>query len=381
MAYYRKVPAKKSSKGYTWSVTVDIGRDDKGKRKQTTKRGFATKKDAEKYAAQVQHEINMDTFIVDSGMKLKEYLEKWVELYCKRKLRDTTIKSYQRAIDFRILPVIGEKQLSQLTPPYLQVFVNGLVDEGLSPRYVEYISGILYGALDKAVEWDLMRKNPMSRVDVPRARRSQKVTWSVEEVNTFLTVGKFVDIDYATAIEICLDTGVRRGELLAIKWDDIDWENQTIRIDESLVYDDEGFRFGTTKNESSKRSIKCTSTAFESLRKHRVRQNEMKIYFGNQYKDHNLVFCREDGQPIYPRTLTTIFNRMIKKANVPKIRIHDIRHTHATLFLESGGTMKELQQRLGHASMGTTSDVYAHVTEKMKKRSTENYEEYMKKRS
>jgi integrase len=154
-----------------------------------------------------------------------------------------------RAINHRIKPVLGKHQLNKITPAQCQEFINRLQDEGLSERYIEYIYTVLYGALQKAIEWDLIIRNPLAKVNIPRARRRKYTTWSKEELQRFLSFAKLENIIYYTAFLTAAYTGMRRGELLGLKWEDIDFEKSTISIVRNLIYDDEGFRFGDLKTE------------------------------------------------------------------------------------------------------------------------------------
>jgi integrase len=289
-------------------------------------------------------------------------------------------QNYLRAINHRIKPVLGKHQLNKITPAQCQEFINRLQDEGLSERYIEYIYTVLYGALQKAIEWDLIIRNPLAKVDIPRARRRKYTTWSKEELQRFLSFAKLENIIYYTAFLTAAYTGMRRGELLGLKWEDIDFEKSTISIERNLIYDDEGFQFGDLKTESSQREIAIDDFLLKELKRYKAKQSEIKLIVGSQYQDNNLVFARENGNPIYPRTLTTIFNRVQKAANVTKIRFHDLRHTHATLLLEAGVSLKEVQVRLGHSSIKTTGDIYAHVTEQMNEVTAQKFYEYMQKR-
>lgn len=378
MAYIRKVPAK-NKKGYTYSVTIELGKDPlTGKRKQTTKRGFETKKKAERYANEIENQVNKGTYIVDSKMALSEYLYQWLDLSAKRKVRETTLANYKRAIEYRIIPVLGHVNLCDLKVTHCEKFINHLIEEKLSERYIEYIYTVLYGALEKATDWELILKNPLRKVDIPRGRRRKYVTWTKEELNRFLHHAEFGDNIYYYVFLTAAYTGLRRGELLGLQWPDIDFIDERINVERTLIYDDQGFRFGPLKTVSSQRSIKIDRFLLSELTKYRKKQKEFKLKLGQAYQDQNLVFARHDGNPIYPRTLTTIFNRIIKQANVPKIRIHDIRHTHATLMLEAGASLKEVQERLGHSSIKTTGDIYAHVTPRMEEQSAQKFGEFIR---
>jgi integrase len=381
VAYFRKVPAK-NAKGYTWSVTVDLGRDPiTGKRRQTTRRGFATKKEAEKAASELIAQAEKGVNIINQNISLEEYLKDWIELSAKRKVKETTLKNYIRAINHRIIPALGKIPLRKLTAAQCQQFINALIDEGLSERYIEYIYTVLYGALQKAIEWDLILVNPLIKVDVPRGRKRKYMTWTREELNRFLSFAKLENIIYYTAFLTAAHTGMRRGELLGLKWQDIDFEHARIHIQRNLIYDEDGFRFGDLKTEASQRIIAMDDFLLKELKRYKAKQAEIKLIVGNQYEDNGLVFARETGKPIFPRTLTDIFNRVIKAAGVKKIRFHDLRHTHATLLLEAGADLKEVQARLGHASIKTTGDVYAHVTKEIEEKTARIFGDFIRKNS
>ncbi|MCJ7983792.1 site-specific integrase [Priestia sp. OVL9] len=316
---------------------------------------------------------------MDNKMTLNQFLPKWLDMAAKRRVRETTFDNYQRAVNVRILPILGHVGLTELNGPVCQKFFNHLVDEGLSERYIEYIYTVLNGALEKAIDWDLLLKNPLRKVDIPRGRRRKYVVWTKEELIRFLQFSKIENVHYSALFFVCGYTGLRRGEMLALKWQDINFEKGTLHVQRNLIYREGNFSYGPLKTESSNRIIKLDDETLRVLSQHKKRQSELKLLYGPRYSQEDLIFCREDGQPIYPRTMTTIFNRVIKKSEVPKIRFHDLRHTHATLLLEAGVSLKEVQERLGHSSIKMTGDIYAHVTDGMKENTSKKFSEYMQK--
>lgn len=383
MAYFQKVPAK-NKQGYKWKCTEDGPRDPiTGKRRQVTRRAD-TKKEAqqkvdeaiEKLKRKDKSEYGEDIF----NITVSELFQRWFELVMKRKIKETTFREYNNAVNYRIIPVLGNYKVIQLTPILLQKFINDLSDEGLSPRYVEYINTILYGCLETARKWKIINSNPLIDVEKPRPRRSEQKTWSLKEMEQFLEIAKIYDLRTFAVVSTALKTGARRGEILALQWSDINFEEQKIKIGKTLIYDKDGYRFGTPKSESSNRVIKIGESLIKDLKEWKAQQSKIKMAFRTSFNDElNLVFTTKVGKPIFPRSLTADFNKLIKLANVTKIRFHDLRHTHATICLESGMSLKELQVRLGHSSIKTTGDVYAHVTEKMAEQSAELFEKYITK--
>lgn len=379
--YFRKVDAK-NKKGYTWSFTLDIGKDPAtGKRKQLTRRGFETQKEAEKVCNELINQMNKGISVNPKEQSLKGFLTDWLENSAKLKVKDTTFKNYKRAIDSRIIPAIGALKLQELNAVQGQKFIKQLLDEELSARYIEYIYVVLSGALDQAVKWELIIKNPLKQVDIPRARREEKKTWSMEEVNRFLHFAKFDNPIYYHLFLIAIHTGMRRGEVLGLRWKDVDLQQGKISVVQNLIYDEDGFRFGDLKTTGSSRLISVDPNVCAELKSYKAQQNQFKLALGSGYTDLDLLFCREDGRPIYPRTLSDIFNRIIKKADVPKIRFHDLRHTHATLLLKLGENPKIVSERLGHVSIKTTMDTYSHVTPDMQESAAKKFGEALKKTS
>jgi integrase len=357
MGYLKQVKAK-NKQGYVWKCTEEAPRDPvTGKRRQITRRA-ATKKEAlSKVEAAINELKKREELGIDAEVQnitVEALFTQWFELVMKRRIKDTTFKEYTNVVNYRIIPVMGERRVASLTTIYLQKFINDLSEEGLSPRYVEYISTVLHGALETARKWKIISINPLNDVERPRPRKIDHTTWTREEARLCLDTARLMSIRTYTVISTAFRTGARRGELLGLMWSDVDFEKGEINIERTLVYDKEGFRFNTPKTQSSVRKIKIGESLQLDLKRWKAHQNEMKMVHRKIFVDHNLVFTTETGKPIFPRSLTTQFNNVIKSAGVPKIRFHDLRHTHATLCLEAGMSLKEVQDRLGHGNIQTT---------------------------
>lgn len=382
MAYFQKVPAK-NKKGYRWKCTKDAPRHPlTGKRRQVTRRG-ETKDEAEakvdqaieKMLKEDRGDINQDL----ENITVKELFDKWLDLIMKRKLKESTLREYKNTSKKRIISVLGDYRVKNLNSVVLQEYINDLSDEGLSPRYIEYISTILHGALESARKWKVISNNPLHDVEKPRPRRVKHKVWSLEEVNSFLEVAKVVNPRIYAIVSFALKTGLRRGEILALKWDDIDFDNKIIIVSKSLMLGDGGYRIDTPKTESSLRTVSFGNSLYKDLKWWKAKQNRLKLATRNRYNEKNFVFTNTVGNHIDPSVLGHEFNKVIESAGVTKIRFHDLRHTHATLCLEAGMSLKELQDRLGHSSIKTTGDVYAHVTDKMRKNTSDLFDDYIEK--
>lgn len=382
MAYFQKVPAK-NKQGYKWKVTEDAPPHPiTGKRRQVTRRADGKKEAYQKVLDAIEEIKRQDSGEINAdleGITLKQLFDKWFELVMKRKLKDTTFKEYTGRANTRIIPALGDYKVKQLNTIILQKYINSLSDEGLSPRYVEYISTILFGALEQARKWKIIPVNPMIDVEKPRPRRVEFKTWTVEEMDKFLDYTKLSNYRLYHIVNTALKTGCRRGELLSLKWSDLDEENGYLRVERSLVYDKDGYRFSTPKTQASTRDIKIGESLVKELKEWKAHQNKLKMALRKSYNDEGLIFTTQTGKPIYPRGMLAEFNKATREAEVPQIRFHDLRHTHATMCLEAGMSLKEVQERLGHSSIKTTGDVYAHVTKNMKEKSIKKLEAYINK--
>ncbi|MEI4622112.1 site-specific integrase [Bacillus cereus] len=210
----------------------------------------------------------------------------------------------------------------------------------------------------------------------PRIETKDIQTWSLEEANQFLqhTENERLHIAYVLAIY----TGMRRGEILGLRWRDCDLEQAKVSIRQTLARVDGKLVFQEPKTKGSKRRITITEEVISALKKHRSEQNKYKLLLGPGYIDNDLIVCTEDGKPIDPRNLLRHFARMKKETNVPELRFHDLRHTHATILLLLSENPKVVSERLGHSRVDITLDIYSHVLPDMQENAANNFEQAMK---
>ncbi|WP_100406225.1 site-specific integrase [Bacillus solitudinis] len=359
--YFRK-------RGDKWSFTIDIGRDPAtGNRKQKSKSGFKTKKEAQAAAAELLNQLNKGISFDNENVIIEDFMKHWLDSVAKHRVKPRTFLNYTRAMERRILPTFGKLKLKDLRLHHGQKAINDMLEEGRSPRYIEYTFILFKAAINYAIDSDLLYKNPFRQLEIPKPRRQKMTTWTSEEMKRFITFAKQDNPFYFIPLLIAMHTGMRRGEFLGLSWKDVDMDRKKISVNQAIVYDEptNKFTFTDLKTKSSYRQITISDDLINELKRHQLRQKEMKLMHGAAYEDWGLVCPRENGKPIFGRQLAWYMDKVTKIAGLQKIRIHDIRHSHATLLLRKGENPKIVSERLGHSTVKMTLDVYSHVTEDM----------------
>jgi integrase len=280
--------------------------------------------------------------------------------------------SYKHALEGRVIPRIGALEPRQIAPKhvtdlYAELLTDGGLDErrgkALSARTVNYTGKVLTRVLDDAVRLGYLNTNPAKLVERPKAREVEMKVWSASESRTFL--GHVANDRLYPLWVLYLTSGLRRGEALGLRWQDIDLDAGRLAVRRTLVAVGGKPAFSTPKTERSRRVVALDEGTVAVLRAHRTRQLEERLAIGPGYQDDGLVFCTVSGAVLHPDNVTNTFDRQVKAAKLPRIRLHDLRHTAATLLLEAGVPLKVVSERFGHSSIAITGDLYQHVTEHM----------------
>jgi integrase len=354
--YFRK-------RGDKWSFTVDIGRDPAtGKRKQKSQSGFKTKKAAQLACAELIADIEKNGIVQETNQTLPQLIEDWLEIYAKNNVRETTFKRYRNRADTRIIPYFKSVKVKDVTPRMVQQYIEWLKAEGIGHNYIKALLQLLKSSLDKAVEWNQIKRNPVHFVEKPKKPKQTVQAWDIDQVKTFVSHAKMENVFYYMVTLTLIHTGMRKGEALGLHWKDIDFENKKISVSRTLVQVDGEYVFNEPKTPTSKRQISVDDELISELKRYKAMRNEWKLALG---LDSELVFCHYDGRPLNPRRLGVFFANVTKKAGLPKIKIHDLRHTHASILLKLGEHPKVVSERLGHSTIRTTLDIYSHVTPDM----------------
>ncbi|MEN6459783.1 MAG: tyrosine-type recombinase/integrase [Syntrophomonas sp.] len=316
-------------------------------------------------------------------MTVEDWLDIWLDTYAKIRTRQNTFEGYKRIIDNHLKPTLGKRILNELRPEHVQKMINERLERGnkrtkgeLGARQVEYIYAVLHMAMERAVKNGLVIRNVCDVVDKPRVIRHEFMPWTVEETNKFLTSTKDSRLFplYLTA----WGTGLRRAELLGLRWDDIDLKRGTLTVRRVLVRIKGGHKFQEPKTKKSRRTVPLPHAVTEELKswKARLAQEELKWRGKHkelkpedipQFNPNKQVFPDELGQPMNPEFVSRSFKRDLGKAKLPEIRFHDLRHGHATMLLELGEDLKVISERLGHSTITMTADIYGHVRERLQR--------------
>jgi integrase len=346
--------------------------------REKSKRGFRTKPEA-RFAAQEKEKALLDNFeLANSNILLSEYLVNWLAEYKKDVVRKNTYEIHRRNIDKHLIPYFKKVTLKELKPTMYQKFLNSLHDDGYSRRTIEIIHGTMRGALEKACQLNMLEKNPTVGSVIKGKMKSNEVKFiESSDISLFLKTAYQYGYIYWFFFSFMIDTGMRKGEVAALQWSDINFKEKTVTINKTLDFqaksDDE--LFGDTKTFRSKRTISLTNNTINQLKDHLKWQNKNKQNLNDVYHhDLNLVFCREDGYIMPKSSLYNAFKRILKQAGISSLPIHSLRHTHAVLQLEAGVDMKFIQERLGHGSYQITADVYSHISKYIDQTSMSKYE-------
>ena len=340
-----------------WYFVLDTGIDTNGKRKQKWFKGDTTEAKTKKLMTLKIAELLKGEYIEPSEMIYADYFQEWLASK-KRDLKENTHTVYNDYSKM-FLPVIGRLQLDKITPLHIEKMVAKLSETKASST-VRKAYNIVYQSLKKAVALDMIRNNPCDRVDAPRVHEKEMNYWSKEEVQQFMFVAK--NDSMWIAFYLALKTGMRRGEIIALKWADI--VNNTIIVKQA-------------KSSAGVRSIAITNADIKELEKHRKSQLKNKLK-AIEYYDNDLVIATKHGKPIGPRNLLRSFELIIERNNLRKIRFHDLRHTHATMMLLAGVHAKVVSERLGHSTIGITLDIYSHVLPNMQSEAANKLEKLLK---
>lgn len=411
LAYVKK-------QGDKYKIVVSNGTDSNGKKIREittfTPDPNMTAKQQEKalevFVFEFEQKFKNGLILKGNKLTLKEYSSKWLNEYAIKNLEATTYSNYVQNLNLRIIPALGHIKLSELKPLHLQSFYNNLMEDGvradkksggLSAATIMKTHAVLSSMLKTAVQWQLIESNPCDRVKPPRKKKETKDVkhFTLEQAEAFL---RALETDYSTSYRghkrthqngqiynVCdyIETrkvplqlqvffnmamfgGLRRGELIALTWDDIDFNTNIIKITKSTAYVDKKVITKTPKNESSIREVALPGTVMNLLKEYKKEQRIYQMSIGDQWIGNNYIFIQWNGKQMHPDTPYNAFKKIIKRYNdtitnesdkLPNIPLHGLRHTSATLLISNNVDVRTVSSRLGHSQTSTTMNIYAHA--------------------
>jgi integrase len=342
-----------------------------GKRKY---RKVKTKREAQEILRQSLQQRDEGMLPPGPQQTVKQFLEDWLENVCKPPaLRISTYVKYRKLIYSYILPIIRRYQLQKLTPQHVQRLYRQKSDDGLQPKTIQSIHGVLHRALDTAVAWSLVPRNVCDRVKPPKVSKPEIQPLTMQQAQILLRAAGGQRLD--ALLVIVVTTGMRHGELLGLRWSDVDFEHQCLHIRRTLDYIAHyGNVITEPKTARGQRKIDLPDFVIERLQQHRVRQLELKLKTGVKWKEEGYVFTGLKGGVLNSRYLNKLFGKLLREAELPAIRFHDLRHSAATILLSMGVHPKIVQELLGHENISTTLGIYSHVLPSLQKETMDKWD-------
>ncbi|GER88990.1 site-specific integrase [Dictyobacter vulcani] len=338
-----------------WVATISL---DNGQRKYSY---FATQKEAVKAIREAHKLRDQGIILAGKDQTVAFFLETWLQDTAQPRLRPKTYIRYRQYVYRQIIPALGNIKLQQLMPQHLQKLYNGELRKGYSPQTVKHVHRVLHRALHDALRWGLVARNVCDAVDAPRVPRKEMQVLNAEQAKHFLYTAQGDPLE--ALYVLALTTGMRQGELLGLKWEDLSFETKRLQVKRTIArIGKQGFVVDEPKTVKSRRNISLTDLALESLKRHKVRQHELRLKAGADWMEQGWVFCNQRGKPWETgNLLRRSFKPLLNKAGLPDIRFHDLRHSAATLLLTMDVHPKIVQELLGHSNISMTLDTYSHV--------------------
>ncbi len=385
----------------TWSFVHELPSDGKSRRKQSTRGGFATEREAQAALTEALAKMDHGTYVAPSRQTVGEYLDQWLD--GKGRLRSSTRRSYQEHLDLYLRPGIGHVRLTELREVHLERLYAAMTQLGqtdpgpsyeldrltaargapvlraLSDARIRRVHATLMSAMNSAVKRRLVGHNPASHVELAVGRRPRAVVWTDDRIAEWQRTGLRPAVAVWTAqqagdflehagghrlypmFHLIAYRGLRRGEAVGLRWQDADLDAGVLRITQQVVQLGWATEIGDPKTDSGQRSVTLDRETAAVLRIWRSTQAHERETWGSAWQDSGLMFTREDGTQLHPDQVSTLFERIQREGDLPPIRLHDLRHTAASLALAAGVPMKVVSEQLGHSSMAITADTYTSV--------------------
>ena len=336
---------------------------------------FYGKKQSEVIAKldEAANDLRRGMLAVGSNTTLQEYLENWLENVHKPTIRLSTYLNYRKLLKNYLVPGIGKVKIHRLTPQQVQGFYSQKMSEGLAPKTVNNIHGVLHKALDNAVKWNILPRNVCDAVTPPRIPRKEKNVLTKQQAHTLLEEVRTHRLE--ALLTLAITTGMREGELLALHWQDMNFEDCSLQVKRAVSYlKGYGYVESEPKTAKGRRMIKLPVFVVDILVRHKAQQEEQRREVGSTWIDKDLVFTNAQGYYYSSSTLRKVFRRFLVSIGLPHMRFHDLRHSAATILLAMKVHPKVVQEILGHSQIAMTLDVYSHALLSMQEDVTKQWD-------
>lgn len=344
-----------------WVGMLEVGYQG-GRRKRKAIYG-KTRREVQQQLTKALRDQQQGLPVIQERQTVGQFLEHWLKTSAKQRLRPNTLASYVNIVRLYIAPELGRKALAKLSPQEVQGLLVTKQASGLSPRTLQYIRAVLRVALNQALKWGLVARNVATLVEPPRVQRKEVQPMTPEQARTLLEAmrGERLEALYTLA----LTTGLRRGELLGLRWQDVDLDRGTLRVANTLQRIEGRPQLVAPKTDRSRRSLTLPRSAVAALRSQRTRQLEDRLVAGSRWQEMGLVFTSSVGTPLDGTNVTHRFHALLERAGIPRQRFHDLRHACASFLLAQGLSPRMVMEVLGHSQISTTMNVYAHIMPEM----------------
>ncbi|MCK9357340.1 MAG: site-specific integrase [Dehalococcoidia bacterium] len=367
----------------TWELQVDIGRDPKtGRRRRVSETVHGSHRAAQARLAELLVEVeNQRHKKPAKNVTVAEYLDHWISNYVELRCAPRTVESYQYVARKLVAPEIGAVRLWDLTADHLQELYRTKLAQGLSRRTVRYCHSLMAQALTYAVRQEVLARNVADLADPPSLEHQERATLRLENTDAFLTAAR--DTPYYVVFYTMLHTGLRRGEALALRWGNVDLGlpnlgvAASVTVTASLTKVAGALVLREPKTAAGRRRVPLTPSCALVLRQHRDEQQKLRTSLRSSLAADDFVFTRPEGGPLDPSTVSKAFGAILRKARLPKMPLHGLRHTHATHLLTSGVHPKVVQERLGHASIRETMDTYSHTVPGLQEAAAKKFDDLL----
>lgn len=353
-----------------WEFVFDYY--DNGKRKQIRRKGFKSRREANDTLITLQKEVQDGEYVQVNKDTIGDFMKYWLDNIRIMECEKTSHYNNGLYLKNHIMPRIGNVKMQELSPIICQKFVNDMHKCGYARNTIDRVCTLIKLALDKAVTFKYIKENHMRKVTLPKKTKNEMKVWNSSQANQFLDSTK--DKRYFCVYAIALFTGMRQGEILGLRWKDIDFDKKIITVRQTLAHYGKTLKSGT-KTIAGERNISMPEQLLTILKKHRKQYAAFKVATVDFVDEDLVIYNLKNGGTVFPSNLTKAYIKDVKRSGLPHIRFHDLRHTHATMLIEKNLNVKVISERLGHSKVGITLDIYSHVLPSMQQEVADKLDE------